>query len=102
MGDVRHQVGSYRVANASKTSVIEVSWICRGTADNNLGLEFLGADLEGIVINQTSVFINLKIEIRIQRDLLHSRAWIRSISWKPRSSYRQSDAHELNDHLEQD
>lgn len=47
------------VANFSESLVIKISWISRETSDNDLWLEFNGSCFKSIIINDSSIKINM-------------------------------------------
>ena len=67
MCHVHHEVASIDVCNLAQTFVVPVSWVGRGTADQQAGFEETSLFLKEIVVNQTGLRVDL-IRERLEID----------------------------------
>lgn len=59
VGHVSHEVGAVLVSNLTEASIVPLTGVSRGTADDDLGAEKLGVLLESVEIDETGGGIDL-------------------------------------------
>lgn len=69
VGHIGHQVSTAAVSNLAHASIVDLTGIGRGTSNDDLGAVELGVLLQGIVVNDTGLLVDLVGEgLKIGRD----------------------------------